>query len=46
MAAPQLEKVNQVIKEYTDHEYVYASLLAVAGIFSILVFSGPMLIGV
>jgi hypothetical protein len=36
-------KVATLIKEYTNHEYVYATLLGVAGIFTILTFGFPLI---
>lgn len=42
----QIQKIESVCQEYTDHEFVRASLLGVIGILTIIAFAGQMIRGV
>ncbi|MFH1713083.1 MAG: hypothetical protein ABH896_02765 [Candidatus Jacksonbacteria bacterium] len=42
----QIQKIESVCQEYTDHDFVQASLLGVIGILTIIAFGGQMLLGV
>jgi len=41
---PEVQTLGQKIKEYTDHAYVHATVLGVAGILTILTFAGDMVL--
>jgi len=40
-----IQKLDTTCKEYTDHEFVHASLLGVVGILTLVAFLGPVALG-
>lgn len=41
----QIQKIESVCQEYTEHEFVGVSLLGAIGILTIVAFAGQMLVG-
>ena len=44
--AGYIQKIDSVCREYTEHAFVHASLLGVAGILTLVAFIGPLALAV